>query len=112
MKICLRVPKFIYDLKIPILGICYGLQLICKNFGGKISYSKEREFGKIFLKIKKKSLLFGNKFKTNRDYQVWMSHSDAVKQLPSGFESIASSNNCKSAAVQNVKKNLWSAVSS
>ena len=40
-------------LKIPILGICYGLQLICKNFGGKISHSKEREFGKIFLKIKK-----------------------------------------------------------
>ena len=102
-----KVPKFIYDLKIPILGICYGLQLICKNFGGKISHSKEREFGKIFLKIKKKSLLFGNKFKTNRDYQVWMSHSDAVKQLPSGFESIASSNNCKSAAVQNVKKKIY-----
>ena len=59
------------------------------------------------MKIKKKSLLFGNKFKTNRDYQVWMSHSDAVKQLPSGFESIASSNNCKSAAVQNVKKKIY-----
>ena len=81
-----KVPKFIYDLKIPILGICYGLQLICKNFGGKISYSKEREFGKFFFENKKKSLLFGNKFKTNRDYQVWMSHSDAVKQLPSGFK--------------------------
>ena len=102
-----EVPKLIYDLKIPILGICYGLQLICKNFGGKISHSKDREFGKILLKINKKSLLFGSSFKTNKDYQVWMSHSDAVKQLPEGFESIASSDNCKSAAVQNIKKKIY-----
>ena len=56
--------------------------------------------------------MFGSSFKTNKDYQVWMSHSDAVKQLPEGFESIASSDNCKSAAVQNIKKNLRSTVSS
>ena len=102
-----EVPKYIYDLGIPILGICYGLQLICKNFGGNISHSKEREFGKTFLKIKKKSMLFGSTFKNNKTYQVWMSHSDAIKKLPQGFESIASSDNCKSAAVQNTNKKIY-----
>ena len=48
-----RVPEFIYDLNIPILGICYGLQLICKNFGGEVLHSEKREFGKISLEIKK-----------------------------------------------------------
>ena len=51
-KFAPKVPKSIYNLNIPILGICYGLQLICKKFGGKVSYSQKREFGKIFLKVK------------------------------------------------------------
>ena len=83
-----EVPKLIYNMNVPILGICYGLQQICKNLGGKISHSKERECGKILLKIKK-IITFGNTFKTKNEYQVWMSHSDAVKKLPNGFESIA-----------------------
>ena len=45
-----KVPQFIYNFGIPILGICYGLQLICKNFGGNISHSEDREFGKFFYK--------------------------------------------------------------
>ncbi|MBD23089.1 MAG: glutamine-hydrolyzing GMP synthase [Alphaproteobacteria bacterium] len=106
-KFAPKVPKSIYNLNIPILGICYGLQLICKKFGGKVSYSQKREFGKIFLKVKKKSLLFDNTFKVNKEYQVWMSHSDAVKQLPNGFESIASSNSCQSAVVQNTKEKIY-----
>ena len=100
-KFAPRVPEFIYDLNIPILGICYGLQLICKNFGGKVLHSEKREFGKISLEIKKKSPLFGNDFKINKNYQVWMSHSDAIKKLPKNFEIIASSENCNSAAIQN-----------
>ena len=47
-----KIPNFIYDLEIPILGICYGLQLICKDFGGKVSFSKFREFGKTKIKLK------------------------------------------------------------
>ena len=57
-KFAPEVPKFIYNLKIPILGICYGLQLICKNFGGNIFHSTEREFGKTFFKNKKKIITF------------------------------------------------------
>ena len=100
-KFAPRVPEFIYELDIPILGICYGLQLICKNFGGEVLHSEKREFGKISLEIKKKSPLFGNDFKINKNYQVWMSHSDAIKKLPKNFEIIASSENCNSAAIQN-----------
>ena len=106
-KFAPEAPKFIYNLKIPILGICYGLQLICKNFGGNIFHSTEREFGKTFLKIKKKSLLFGSTFKNNKSYQVWMSHTDAVKKLPKDFESIASSDNCESAVIENKKKKIY-----
>ena len=106
-KFAPEAPKFIYNLRIPILGICYGLQLICKNFGGNIFHSTEREFGKTFLKIKKKSLLFGSTFKNNKSYQVWMSHTDAVKKLPKDFESIASSDNCEAAVIENKKKKIY-----
>ena len=62
---------------------------------------------KIFLQVKKKSLLFGSTFQNNKNYQVWMSHSDAIKKLPQGFESIASSDNCESAAIQNINKKIY-----
>ena len=55
-KFAPKIPKFIYDLNIPILGICYGLQLICKDFGGVVLHSEKREFGKISVEIKKVSM--------------------------------------------------------
>ena len=50
-----KIPKIIYNLNIPILGVCYGLQLICKDLGGVVKFSKHREFGKTEIKILKKS---------------------------------------------------------
>ena len=71
------IPKEIFKKKIPILGICYGLQLIAKVFGGKIKPSKKRrEFGRAYLYKKNKSLLT-NKFLSSKK-SVWMSHEDAV----------------------------------
>ena len=82
------VPIDIFKKKIPILGICYGLQLIAKLFGGKIKSSKKRrEFGRALLFKKKSSILTKNFFQ-NKNF-VWMSHEDAVVKLPKEFKAIA-----------------------
>ena len=105
--------KSIYSLNVPILGICYGHQLICKYFGGKVINSKKREFGKAFIKIKKKSKIFQGIYKNNKDYQVWMSHGDKVNKLPKNFKIIASTTNAKFAVIANEeKKNLRFTISS
>mgnify|MGYP001391562372 CR=1 FL=1 len=79
-----RVPIEIFSKKIPILGICYGLQLIAKLYGGKIKSSKrKREFGRAFIFKKRHSELTKNFFKNKSS--VWMSHEDAVVKLPKKF---------------------------
>ncbi len=100
------VPKEIFFKKIPILGICYGLQLIAKLFGGKIkSSSKKREFGRAKLFKKKKSLLTKNFFVTNQF--VWMSHEDAVIKLPKKFKIIASTYNSKLTIIENTRQKIY-----
>ncbi|MFL2679029.1 MAG: glutamine-hydrolyzing GMP synthase [Alphaproteobacteria bacterium] len=102
-----KIPKFIYDLKLPVLGICYGLQLLCRDLGGTVKFAKEREFGKTKILIKKKSILFNNFYRPKKNYQVWMSHSDNVIKVPKNFEILASSDNCEAAIIQNKKKNIF-----
>ena len=101
------IPKDVFKKNIPILGICYGLQLIAKVFGGKIKKSKKkREFGEAILFEKSKSVLFKNFF-TNKKTSVWMSHQDAVYKIPKGFENLASTDNSKYTAIQNKDKNIY-----
>ena len=79
------ISKEIFNKNIPVLGICYGLQLIAKIFGGKIkSAKKKREFGRAFLLKKRSSPLIKNFLKTTNT--VWMSHEDAVVKLPRDFK--------------------------
>ena len=100
------VPKKIFKNQIPILGICYGLQLIAKLFGGKIKSSKKnREFGRAFLYQKKKSLLTKNFFNSKK--AVWMSHEDAVVKIPRKFKIIASTKNSKLTIIENTKKKIY-----
>ena len=103
----IKPPKFIYEMNIPILGICYGLQLIAKHFKGKVESNHEREFGKALIKLKKKSPITAGVYSKNKEYKVWMSHSDKINSLPSGFEKIASSPSCKYSIVQNLKKKIF-----
>ena len=106
-KIYPSISKSIFEKNIPILGICYGLQLIAKVFGGRIKKSqKKREFGEAILFEKSKSLLFKNFF-TNKKTSVWMSHQDAVIKIPKGFENLASTDSSKYTAIQNKKKNIY-----
>ncbi len=100
------VPIKIFDKKIPILGICYGLQLITKLFGGKIKPSKKRrEFGRAFLFKKNNSLLTKNYL--NRPKAVWMSHEDAVVKLPKNFKVIASTKDSKLTIIENTKRKVY-----
>ena len=102
-----KISKSIFEKNIPILGICYGLQLIAKVFGGKIKKSqKKREFGEAVLFEKSKSILFKNIF-TNKKTSVWMSHQDAVFKIPNGFQNIASTSNSKYTAIQNKNKKIF-----
>ena len=100
------VPKEIFEKKIPILGICYGLQLIAKLFGGKIKPSKKRrEFGRAYLFKKKSSLLTKNFFNLKRS--VWMSHEDAVVKLPKNFKIVASTKDSKLTIIENSKNKIY-----
>lgn len=80
----------IFNLNVPILGICYGMQLIAHHFGGNVVPANHKEYGKASLKFAQNSEIF----KDTKDGQiVWMSHSDKVENLPSGFNVIATSEN-------------------
>ncbi len=102
----LKIPVKIFNLKIPILGICYGLQLIAKLKGGKIRSSKKRrEFGRAFIFKKKNSLLTKNFF--NSKTSVWMSHEDAVVKLPKNFRAIASTKDSKLTIIENNREKIY-----
>ncbi len=102
------VSKKIFDLNIPILGICYGHQLICKLLGGKISKSDIREFGKTKIRrnIKNRSSLLNGLFKNNLE-EVWMSHGDAVAEIPKGFVELASSDTSPFAIIGNSSRKIF-----
>ena len=100
------ISKDVFKKNIPILGICYGLQLIAKIFGGKIKSSKKkREFGRAFLYKKNSSFLTKNFLNNKRS--VWMSHEDAVVKLPKNFKLIASTKGSKFTIIENTKKKIY-----
>lgn len=94
----------LFDLDIPILGICYGMQLTAHTLGGKVHPGLKREYGKAMMKITGDSPLFQG---LEPDLQVWMSHGDKVETMPTGFEAVAESDNCPFAAMQNLDKNIF-----
>ena len=96
----------ILNLKIPILGICYGHQILSKKLGGKIRASKKREFGRADVKNFTESPIT-KKFFTAKKNSVWMSHQDVVSVLPKGFKKIASSPNSKFAIIANENKKYY-----
>lgn len=94
----------VYDLGLPILGICYGLQLITHHFGGEVIKADKHEYGKAELEVLDHEDLFYN---IPHYTQVWMSHADKVVKLPEGFEVIGRTFNASFAAVRNKEKKIW-----
>ncbi|MBL7721752.1 MAG: glutamine-hydrolyzing GMP synthase, partial [Chitinophagaceae bacterium] len=90
--------------KVPVLGICYGAQLTAKRFGGLVAKSNKREYGRAILqRIKEDVLLEG----VSAQSQVWMSHSDTIKELPAGFELLADTESIPVAAFRKTNENLY-----
>ncbi len=99
--------KRIIENQIPILGICFGHQILSKLSGGKVKQSKYREFGLANIYKKTDSILIKDFFNNNNKKKVWMSHADQVSKLPKNFDVIASSQNSKFAIIENKKKNFY-----
>ncbi len=100
-----EVDKEVYNMGLPILGICYGMQRIAVDFGGSVIRSDHHEYGKAELHIIKPDNPIFKDCEDNRI--VWMSHSDRVETLPEGFEVIAVSDNSPYAAIANMEKKVY-----
>ena len=97
-KDSLLLDRRLFELGTPILGICYGMQLITHVLGGKVDPSSHREFGRAELMLKEFSHLFEE---VNNNSTVWMSHGDRITKLPDGFKGIAFTGNSPLAAIEN-----------
>ncbi len=94
----------IFDLGIPVLGICYGMHYMVHTLGGTIKRAEKREYGFAQLKIRTKDALFKD---MDDQFQCWMSHGDSAKTLPEGFEITASTDNTEIAAIADHKRNFY-----
>src|SRR5580765_6455737 len=80
-----RAPALVFDLGVPVLAICYGMQTMCAQLGGRVTLSERQEFGRAFIDIVGESRLFENLWPKGGREQVWMSHGDKVEAMPPGF---------------------------
>ena len=100
-----KLNKSIFSMQIPILAICYGMQLITKSLNGVVVRSNNREYGHTLINFKKKSLIF-NGIKNNK-LKVWMSHGDNIKKIPKDFFISSISNNKIISSIDNNKKKIY-----
>ena len=99
-----RIDKAVFELGIPVLGICYGCQVTSYVLGGEVVHAPVSEYGKTIVDTDNTSLLFKNvKAKTT----VWMSHTDIVTKVPAGFRITAHTNTCPVAAMENAEKKIY-----
>ena len=101
-----RAPEIIFELGIPILGICYGMQTLAEQFGGQVASSKIKEFGHAQITIENNSSLFED-FEMSSKIDVWMSHGDHISSLPDTFTLVASTESAPIAAMQHKEKPIY-----
>jgi GMP synthase (glutamine-hydrolysing) len=100
------VDRGVFELGVPVLGICYGMQLTSHLLGGKVVAANEREYGPAHVRVDKPEGLL-TPFAAGDDVHVWMSHGDRVESLPEGFEVLAHSKNSPYAAVAHLQRRIF-----
>ena len=96
-----RPNPVVFELGVPILGICYGQQTLCQSLGGQVEMADHREFGRAFIEIKEDCALFDGVWQKGQRHQVWMSHGDRVTAIPTGFTAVATTDSAPFAAIAN-----------
>lgn len=100
------VDEAIFEMGVPILGICYGMQLLCRALGGKVEPAEEREYGAARISVEKGTGVLDT-FDVGATLDVWMSHGDRVTALPEGFETLASTPSAPFAAIGNAERKIY-----
>jgi GMP synthase (glutamine-hydrolysing) len=99
-----KVDPAIFELGVPILGICYGMQLMAHHFDAKVERADVREYGKSMIKVQSDNVMFAEQ---PQEQQVWMSHSDKVVSVPAGFRVDATTETCPVAAMSDASRSLY-----
>ncbi len=102
-----RAPDAVFDMGVPVLGICYGQQLMCAQLGGAVEASEQREFGRAFVEVGDDCGLFDGVWQKGAREQVWMSHGDRVTKLPEGFRAVAQSEGAPFAAIADDRRRFY-----
>ena len=98
-----KVDRGVYELGVPVLGICYGMQLIANDLGGKVEHASTREYGKQVVKFSSGDICKG----LEGESVCWMSHTDRVTAIPEGFKAVASTATCPIASFENAEKRIY-----
>ncbi len=102
-----RAPQVVFELEVPVLGICYGQQTMCAQLGGKVEPGTSREFGRAFLHVTAPCKLFDGFWQVGGQHPVWMSHGDHVTSLPEGFSVFATSSGAPFAVVADESRHYY-----
>jgi GMP synthase (glutamine-hydrolysing) len=102
-----RAPEIVFALGVPVLGICYGMQMMCAQLGGRVTLSEHQEFGRAFIDITGECRVFDGLWPLGAREQVWMSHGDRVDALPPGFRAVAASDAAPYAAIADDERRFY-----
>ncbi len=102
-----RAPDRVFEIGVPVLGICYGQQAMCAQLGGRVEATRHREFGRAFVEVTGSCALFNGLWTPGMREQVWMSHGDSVIELPPGFTPVAVSDGAPYAAIADDARHFY-----